>query len=139
MKKPAKPPAYKPVNGLLRGLQVLRALLDECHGAARSVPEHLEAYGVSVDIVYELDQMRRRTLRIEMLLDALVSPAPLPELQRLVLHLLEVAARQRRLRPLLAQQYSRWCLRHGAPYLPRRIRRQVAEQPSANCWHPCCT
>ena len=84
----------------------LRVLLDACRQAAASVTTHLEEFGVSVDIVFEQEQLAARCTRIEMLLDALVSPAPLPELHRLVLHLLEVAARQRRLRPLLAQQYS---------------------------------
>ena len=90
----------------LRQATWLRALLDACRRAAASVTGHLEEFGVSVDIVFELDQLRGRTERIELLLDAVLSPAPLPDLQRLLLHLLQVSGQQRGLRSLLAGQYS---------------------------------
>ncbi|MBK1711199.1 site-specific recombinase [Rubrivivax gelatinosus] len=90
----------------LREASFLRALLDACRQAADSVTGHLEEYGVSVDIVYELDQMRCRTLRIEALLNCVLAPAPLAELRALVLELLHVAEDERGLRRLLARHYS---------------------------------
>jgi site-specific recombinase len=63
--------------------------------AADSVRAHLEEYGVSVDIVFELDQLRERTSASRMLLDAVLAPGPRPELRRLVLTLLRVQAEQR--------------------------------------------
>ncbi len=90
----------------LQQASYLRALLDACRLAADSVTGHLEEFGVSVDIVFELDQLRERTLRIEALLDCVLSPAPLPEMQHLLVGLLQVAAEQRGLRPLLARHYS---------------------------------
>ncbi|MCC9596978.1 MULTISPECIES: site-specific recombinase [unclassified Rubrivivax] len=90
----------------LREANVLRGLLDACRRAAASVTGHLEEYGVSVDIVYELDQMRRRTRRIGMLLDCVLAPQPMPALRALVLHLLRVADDERGLRRLLARHYS---------------------------------
>lgn len=99
----------------LREASYLRALLDACRRASGSVTGHLEEFGISVDIVYEMDQMQRRTERIEALLDCVLSPAPLPDLQRLTLLLLHVADEQRGLRPLLAHHY-------------RMLARQVAER-----------
>jgi len=90
----------------LRDATYLRALLDACRRAAASVSGHLEEFGISVDIVYEMDQLAQRTQRIEMLLDCVISPEPLPELQRLTLQLLYVAREQKGFRPLLARHYS---------------------------------
>ena len=90
----------------LRDATYLRALLDACRRAAASVSGHLEEFGVSVDIVYEMDQLMKRTQRIEMLLDCVLAPDPLPELKRLTLHLLYVAGEQEGFRPLLARHYS---------------------------------
>jgi site-specific recombinase len=89
-----------------RAALVLRTLLDACAAAAASVGAHLEEFGVSVDIVFEVDQLRGRVRRIEALLDAVLSSAPAPDLQRLLVGLLEVEAEQREFGPLLARQYS---------------------------------
>lgn len=91
---------------LRQSLQVLRALLDECHGAARSVPEHLEAYGVSVDIIFEVEQLHERLRRIESLLDCLADPAPAPRLLSLTADLVRVTHERRSLRTLFARHYS---------------------------------
>lgn len=90
----------------LHAAQLLRAALDACRRAAASVTAHLEAYGVSVDIVYAQDQLRLRTERIEALIGCVLAPEPRPELMHLVAHLLGVAQAQRRIRPLLARHYS---------------------------------
>lgn len=90
----------------LQQAQFLRAVLSACGAAAASVTAHLEAAGVSVDIVFQQDQMRQRIERIEELLACVIAPAPLPELQRLAAHLLQVAEGQTRLRALLAQHYA---------------------------------
>lgn len=90
----------------LRETMLLRALLDACRRAAASVRSHLEEFGVSVDIVYELDQLRGRTLRIEMLLDCVLAPAPLADLRRLVVELCGVQGERQGVRALLARHYS---------------------------------
>ncbi len=89
-----------------RAATFLRTLLDACRHAATSVRGHLEEFGVSVDIVFEVDQLVGRTARIEALLDGVLSPAPQAELRRLLLTLLEVEAEQREFGPLLARQFS---------------------------------
>jgi site-specific recombinase len=90
----------------LRDAAYLRALLDAGRRAAASVLAHLEAYGVSVDVVFELEQVEARMRRIESLLEALLVPAPAPAVQHLVGEGLHVLERERGIRPLLARQYS---------------------------------
>jgi len=96
---------------------VLRALLDACRRAAASIAGHLEEHGVSVDIVFEADQLHARTQRIEELLDALLAPSP-PEALRLLIGMVRVQAGTRSVRALLARHYS-------------LLARQVAERSAA--------
>ena len=84
----------------------LRALLDNCRRAAASVMPHLEQYGVSVNIVFELDQLRGRTQRIEQLVNCVIAPEPVAEGKQLLLKLVQSLAELRGLRALLARHYS---------------------------------
>ena len=83
-----------------------RALLQRCRAAAESVQAHLEEHGVSVHIVFEVDQLLGRTLRLETLLDLLLADAPQRELQDLVVALVALSRQRRSLRALLSRQYS---------------------------------
>ena len=91
---------------LLQEVQYLRALLDTCRRCAASVHEHLEAHGVSVDVVFEVDQLRERTLRIDALLSCVVSPEPAREITRLIAELVRTADERRSVRGLLSSHYS---------------------------------
>lgn len=82
----------------------LRALLDACRRASASVMQHLESHGISVDLVFALDQLEGRLERLEALLDATLG-AP-GAAWALLLRLVEVAGEQRGLGPLLRQHYS---------------------------------
>ena len=84
----------------------LRALLQRCCAAAESVHAHLEEFGVSVNIVFEVQQLLDRTQRLEALIDLALSDAPQRELQRLLVALVTVARQRRSLRALLSRQYS---------------------------------
>jgi site-specific recombinase len=86
--------------------QYLRALLDTCRRCADSVHDHLEEHGVSVDVVFEVDQLRERTHRIEELLNCVLSPHPQRELVGLLGGLMHGAQARRSLRALFAQHYS---------------------------------
>lgn len=100
----------------------LRALLAECRAAADTVADHLEDYGVSLHIVFEVDQLRARTLRIELLLDCLLA-APAPRESVRLLHALTTTLRQRRsVRALLAEQST-------------QLSRQVAERSAETGEH----
>jgi site-specific recombinase len=91
---------------LLQSVQYLRALLDACRVAARSVRSHLEEYGVSVDIVFQVDQLRARTERIDALLNCIVAPEPAREILKLVAHLVRIGHERRSVRALFAHNYS---------------------------------
>jgi site-specific recombinase len=67
---------------------------------------HLEEFGVSVNIVFDLDQLQGRTQRIEQLVDCVLAPAPVLEGQRLWSELVRALAELRGLRALLARHYS---------------------------------
>ncbi len=84
----------------------LRALLETCRRCADSVHEHLEEHGVSVDVVFEADQLRLRTLRIEELLNCVLSPNPGIEITKLLATLVRTADERRSVRALFARHYS---------------------------------
>lgn len=91
---------------LIQEVQYLRALLDTCRRCAESVHDHLEAHGVSVDVVFEVDQLRERTVRIDSLLSCVVSPEPAREITRLIAELVRTADERRSVRGLLSSHYS---------------------------------
>ena len=84
----------------------LRALLQRCRDAADSVHSHLEMHGVSVNIVFEVDQLRERSLRLEAVLDVLLSDQPQRALQDLLVQLVQLSRERRSLGALLSRQYS---------------------------------
>jgi site-specific recombinase len=84
----------------------LRALLDQCRVAVNSIAQHLEEFGISVDIVYEVEQLRERLRRIEQLLDCVLSPTPAHELLRLTQSLVQMLEQRRGVRALLARHYA---------------------------------
>ena len=90
----------------LRDAAYLRALLDRCRQAVQSVLPHLEEFGVSVNIVFELDQVLARTERIEQLLGAVLSPDNHTETHHLLLGLVDTLQEARGLRALFARHYS---------------------------------
>ena len=84
----------------------LRALLASCRNAAASVQPHLEAHGISVDIVFQLQQLTLRTLRLEALMDVVLSPAPAVPLLALVVDLVRLSRERRSLGALLGAHYA---------------------------------
>ncbi len=108
-----------------REANFLRALLDACRRAADSVATHLEEYGVSLHIVFEADQLRQRTERIELVLDTVLAAGDgaAPAQARRLLHALVVIQAERRsVRALFAQ--------HGT-----QLARQVAERSAETGEH----
>ena len=91
---------------LLQSVQYLRALLEACRRAARSVRAHLEEYGVSVEVVFQAEQLQARTERVDALLAAIVAPRPARELLRLVAELVRIGHERRSFRALFSQHYS---------------------------------
>ena len=95
-----------PPGAVAQQATYLRALLQRCRDAADSVHGHLEEHGVSVNIVFEVDQLRERTLRLEAVIDLLLSDAPQRELQSLLVALVRLSRQRRSLAALLSRQYS---------------------------------
>ncbi len=89
-----------------QALQYLLALLDACRTAADSIPEHLEAHGVSVEIVFALEQLQARIARVEALLICLVADLPQRELTRLLAGLVRVVHERRSITQLFSSHYS---------------------------------
>ena len=87
-------------------LHYLRTLLAQCRSAVMSVPDHLEAHGVSINIVFEVQQMLARSDRLEALLNCLVSPQPQREMLRLTTELVAVVHQRNSIRTLFARHYS---------------------------------
>lgn len=94
----------------LRAAQMLRGVLDACRQAGRSVRDHLEEHGVSIGLLFQMDQLRGRIERIESLLAALLAPDRSAdrhrESLRLVAELVTTSGERRSVRALFARQYS---------------------------------
>jgi site-specific recombinase len=96
----------RPPAALLQEAQYLRALLDQCAQAASGLQGHLEVQGISVDLVFQIDQLCERCRRIELLLDTVLAPQPVLELRSLIVGLLTLGEQRRSVRALFAQHYS---------------------------------
>jgi len=82
------------------------ARLEACRQAAASVYTHLEAHGISVNLVFQLRQLRTRVLRIRALLDCLLSEQPQRHTAALLAHLVTVGQERRSVRALIAANSS---------------------------------
>jgi len=91
---------------LLRDAQYLRALLDTCRQCADSVHEHLEEHGVSINVVFEVDQLRERAHRVEQLLTCVLSTDSARDVTLLLADLVRTANERRSVRALFARHYS---------------------------------
>jgi site-specific recombinase len=80
--------------------------LEACRHAAASVYTHLDAHGISVDLVFRLRQLRERVLRVRALLDCLLEDNSYRASARLVSHLARVSQEQRSLGALVASNSS---------------------------------
>ncbi|MFO1340914.1 MAG: recombinase, partial [Burkholderiaceae bacterium] len=94
------------VAALQQQASYLRAVLVACRAAAASVKGHLDEHGISVDLVFQVDQLRARGDRIEALLDALLAEEPAPELRRLLAGLVREAAERRSFARLFGRHYG---------------------------------
>ena len=87
-------------------LQHYLAQLDACHFAAASVYTHLDAHGISVNLVFQLRQLRERVQRIRSLLDCLFSEQPQRHTAALLAHLVSVGQERLSVRALIAANSS---------------------------------
>lgn len=92
--------------GAAQHLNYVRALLDNCRRCAFSISHHLETFGVSVDIVFEAEQMVSRTRRLDELLTCLVSPTPARDVTLLLAELADLTQYRRSIGGLFSKHYS---------------------------------
>ncbi|WP_296510923.1 site-specific recombinase [Rhodoferax sp.] len=83
-----------------------RNQLDACRQAASTVYTHLDAHGISVDLVFRLRQLRERVLRVRALLDCLLDDTGHTSAARLLSHLASVGQEQRSVGALIASNSS---------------------------------
>jgi site-specific recombinase len=86
--------------------QHFRNQLDACRQAASTVYTHLDAHGISVDLVFRLRQLRERVLRVRALLDCLLDDSTHTSAARLISHLAGVGQEQRSVGALIASNSS---------------------------------
>jgi site-specific recombinase len=96
---------------LERAAHQFRTQLDACRQAASSVYVHLDAHGISLDLVFRLRQLRARVLRIRALLDCLLGTPAHPadsyvHTARLLSNLANVGQEQRSVGALVAVNSS---------------------------------
>jgi site-specific recombinase len=89
-----------------QAVQHFRAKLDACRQAAATVYTHLDAHGISVDLVFRLRQLRERVLRIRALMDCLLGEPTHVNTALLFSHLASVGQYQRSVRALFSHSTS---------------------------------
>ncbi len=80
--------------------------LDACRHAAASVYTHLDVHGISVNLVFQLRQLRARVLRVRALLDCLFASNPQTQSAKLLAHLVTVGQERRSLGALIGSNSS---------------------------------
>ena len=103
-------------------MNYLRVLLDTCRTAAASVREHLDAWGVSVDVVFQIEQLHERIARIEALLNCLAAAEPAREWQLLTVAFARSVQTRRSIGALFSHHYA-------------MLARKVAERSAATGEH----
>lgn len=88
-------------QGLDEAVQHFKLQLEACRQATSSVYAHLDANGISVDLVFRLRQLRERILRIRTLMDCLLQDDDHRYAAQLIAHLALVGQEQRSLRALI--------------------------------------
>lgn len=84
----------------------LRALLDECRRAEDHVNAHLDEHGISVNVIFLMDQLSERTQRMDLLLNLLNAPNPAREFIHVILQLVQGGRSRRSVRSLLTHHYA---------------------------------
>lgn len=101
-----------------RRLNVFRALLDGCRAASQGVYDELEQNGVSVEVVFQIERMKLRLARIELLLSVWVDPTQRHKYVHLIAELIRSTQARSSIRHLAASSFAQ---------LARRVMERTAE------------
>ena len=99
-------------------LNVLRALLDACRAAGDAVYAELKRNGVAVDVVYQIESMKLRLARIELLLAVWIDPTQRHKYAHLIAELIRCTLARGSIRHLAASSLNQ---------LARRVMDRSAE------------
>ncbi|HSI50789.1 MAG TPA: site-specific recombinase [Ideonella sp.] len=94
------------MQALAQQAHYLRAVLAAGLTAADSVRGHLDDYGISVDLVFQINQLRGRAERMEALLACLMGSDPAPDLRRLLGELVRAGIERRGIGKLFTRHYA---------------------------------
>ncbi len=87
-------------------INYFRALLDHCHAAAQHVYDELEENGVSVEVVFQIERMKIRLARIELLLGAWSEPGRAGARQHLTAELIRSTQARRSVGHLVSSSFA---------------------------------
>ena len=93
-------------TGVEDAAQKFKARLEACRQAAASVYTHLDAHGISMDLVFRLRQLRERVLRVRLLMDCLLNDLDHTHAAKLLSQLAAVGQERRSIGALLASNTS---------------------------------
>lgn len=93
-------------QGLPEAVQAYQSQLESCNWAASSVYEHLDAHGISVDLVFRLRQLRGRIQRVHALLACLLDDPQYLNCAGLLSHLATLEQEQRSVGALVRSSSS---------------------------------
>jgi site-specific recombinase len=91
---------------LMQEMAALRLVLDRCRYYTDTIYGHLNDYGISIDVIFEIHQLRERTYRIEALLQTLTTPPALRPIVTLLSELVRADHQRKGIRALFAHHYS---------------------------------
>ncbi len=87
-------------------IAALRLVLEKCRYYTDTIYAHLDDYGISIDVIFEIHQLRERTYRIEALLQTLTAPQQLLPIATLVSDLVGADHQRKGIRALFSHHYS---------------------------------
>ncbi len=89
-----------------RASAVLQQVLVRCRHYADTIYDHLDEYGISIDVIFEIHQLRARSDRIDALLHTLTTPQTLTPIAMLASNMVRADHEQRGIRALFAHHNS---------------------------------
>lgn len=107
-----------PDDVFARRLNMFRALLDSCRVAAQGVYDELAKNGVSVDVVFQIERMKLRLARIELLLNVWVDPTQRHKFVHLTTELIRSTQARNSIRHLVSSAFAQ---------LARRVMERTAQ------------
>ncbi len=84
----------------------LRTVLEQCRHYAETIYQNLDDYGISVDVIFEIHQLRERTRRIDNLLTTLIGAERFTTITQLLADMVRDDQQRRGVRALFAHHYS---------------------------------